>query len=199
MRVFAALRPSPDALAHLDAALAPARDASGMTLRWGDPEQWHLTLAFAADLPEGALDDVVEDVTDAAGKVEPFGLRLAGAGEFGGRTLWIGVGGETVPLERLLAAPLLGETPRERRRAHLTVARVSARAPQAHRRRGTRRERSADPVAALLARTVHALSIYRGPVWEAREIEIVASRLGQGRSGGPLHEVLARVPIGPGA
>lgn len=198
MRLFCSLRPSAAAVDHLDAALAPLRDHAGLTLRWGDPSQWHLTLAFSPAVPDGALGDVVAAVTEAARATEPLELALAGAGEFGGRTLWIGVGGQTGPLERLMAEPMLGEPVRERHRAHLTVARVSARAPQVRRRRGTRRERSADPVAALLGQTVHALSIYRGPTWRAEEIEVVASHLGQGRSGGPRHEVLARVPLDPG-
>lgn len=199
MRLFAAIRPPREALAHLDAVLEPVRQAEGLTLRWGDPQQWHLTLAFAPSVPDGALEDVVEQVRGIAAVSQPVELRLAGAGEFAGRTLWIGVGGEVRILERLMAENLLGvsaSAARERHRAHLTVARVSARAPQVRRRRGTRRERAADPVAAMLGRTVHALSIYTGPTWTARELELVASHPGQGRSGGPLHEVLATVPLG---
>ncbi len=207
MRLFAAIRPPREALAHLDGVLEPIRRAEGLTLRWGDPGQWHLTLAFAPAVPDGALDDVVAHLSDIAARHDPLELHLAGAGEFGHRTLWIGVGGEVPALERLLGEPLLeprdgpdasgghGGSARDRHRAHLTVARVSARAPQTRRRRGTRRERAADPVAAMLRRTVHTLSVYRGPAWTAAEIEVVASHLGQGRSGGPLHEVLARVPL----
>ena len=47
----------------------------------------------------------------------------------------------------------------------------------------------------LLAEAVRALAVYRGPEWTADEVEVVASRLGEGRSGGPLHEVLATVPL----
>lgn len=43
---------------------------------------------------------------------------------------------------------------------------------------------------------VRALSVYRGPDWTAEAVEVVASHLGEGRSGGPAHEVLARVPLG---
>ncbi len=207
MRLFAAIRPSHEALVHLDGVLEPIRQTEGLTLRWGDPRQWHLTLAFAPAVPEGALEEVVEHLTRVAAGHNPLELRLSGAGEFGNRTLWIGVGGEVGALERLMSEPLLEpdgsegsgasrRPARDRHRAHLTVARVSARAPQPRRRRGTRRERAADPVAAMLRRTVHAVSVYRGPAWTAGEIELVASHPGQGRSGGPLHEVLARVPLG---
>lgn len=197
MRLFAAIRPPEEVLDHLDSALDAVRDRAGRTLRFTDIEQQHLTLAFHPDVPDGALQDILDEMTQLAADHEPLDLHLAGAGEFSGRTLWIGAGGDVHRLERLLAEPWLGQSPRERRRAHLTVARVSARAPQgkrAPRQKGVPRE--AAPSAVLLAEAVHALSVYRGPAWTAREIELVASRLGEGRSGGPLHEVVGIVPIG---
>ncbi|NMA77201.1 MAG: RNA 2',3'-cyclic phosphodiesterase [Actinomycetales bacterium] len=145
MRVFAAIRPSPQALEHLDSALQEVRDGAGLTLRWGDPEQWHLTLAFHPDLPEGAVPATLED--------------------------------------------------RRRRRAHLTVGRLSARAPRAPRRRRGE-ARPPDPSQLVLSRAVHALSVYRGPAWDAEEVELLSSHLGQGRSGGPRHELLGTVPLG---
>lgn len=207
MRLFVSIRPPQPALDHLDAALSGARAAGGRALRWTDPEQWHLTLAFASSAPEGALDDLGQHLGAIAADHEPFGLHLSGAGVFSGRTLWVGVGGATSALEALMAEHLLGDADRERRRGHLTVARVSSRAPSPRRRRGNGHaggrgngsEQSADPTALLLADAVRALSVYRGPDWTAHELEIVSSRLGEGRSGGPLHEVLARVPLGAGA
>jgi 2'-5' RNA ligase len=67
---------------------------------------------------------------------------------------------------------------------------------------GQRRERDGfssrgsgrgDAAGELLDVWAHALAIYRGPVWEAAEVCVVASRLGAGRSGGPLHENVARI------
>ncbi len=196
MRLFAALRPSPAALEHLDYALTEVRAAAGLSLRWGDPEQWHLTLAFRADLPAGALEDALENLQGIAAGYAPMSLQLAGAGVFSHRTLWIGVGGQTDRLGALMAEPLLEGEDRERRRAHLTVARISARAPRPPRRRRRGEPAPPDPTQVLLDSAVHALSIYRGPIWEAREIELVASHLGEGRGGGPRHEVLATVPLG---
>ncbi|WP_367179064.1 2'-5' RNA ligase family protein, partial [uncultured Corynebacterium sp.] len=51
------------------------------------------------------------------------------------------------------------------------------------------------PESFLLDDLVRALSVYEGPSWRATEIELVQSRLGEGRSGGPLHEVVATVPL----
>lgn len=197
MRLFVAIRPPRAVLEHLDGALEAVRDRAGRALRWTDPEQRHLTLAFHPDVPAGAVDDVVADAARLAAGHAPPALHLAGAGEFSHRTLWVGVGGQVREVGALLAEPWLAdEDGRDRRRAHLTVARVAASAPQARpgRRRGRPREPA--PATVLLAEAVHALSVYRGPAWTAAEVEVVASRLGEGRSGGPLHEVLASLPLG---
>ena len=195
MRVFAAIRPSPQALEHLDSALQEVRDGAGLTLRWGDPEQWHLTLAFHPDLPEGAVPATLEDLAGSSARHAPMTLQLSGAGMFSGRTLWIGVGGETARLAALMGEELLGGEDRRRRRAHLTVGRLSARAPRAPRRRRGE-ARPPDPSQLVLSRAVHALSVYRGPAWDAEEVELLSSHLGQGRSGGPRHELLGTVPLG---
>ena len=196
MRAFVALRPSPAALEHLDAALEDVRARAGLALRWGDPEQWHLTLAFRADLPDGAIEDTIEHLASLAAAHHPMRLHLSGAGVFNARALWIGVGGDTERLAALMGETLLEGELRERRRAHLTVARVSARAPRTTRRRRRGQAPPPDPTQLLLADAVHALSVYRGPTWQATELELVSSVLGKGRSGGPLHEVLATVPLG---
>lgn len=194
MRVFAALRPPPQALEHLGSALEEVRGDAGLSLRWTDPAQWHLTLAFRPDLPEGAIPEAVENLAQAAARHAPMILQLSGAGTFGARTLWIGVGGETAQLTALMGEELLGGEDRERRRAHLTVARVSARAPRAPRRRRGE-PRPPVPSQLLLTSAVHALSVYRGPSWQAEEIELLSSQPGQGRSGGPRHELLGTVPL----
>lgn len=196
MRVFVALRPSPAALEHLEAALEEVRGGAGLALRWGDPSQWHLTLAFRADLPDGAFEDTLENLAALAAGARPMSLHLSGAGVFSARTLWIGVGGATEALASLMGDALLEGDGRARRRAHLTVARISARAPRPPRRRRPGEVPPPDPTQLLLADAVRALSIYRGPTWEATELELLESHLGQGRSGGPRHEVLATVPLG---
>ncbi|MFJ6846903.1 RNA 2',3'-cyclic phosphodiesterase [Micrococcus luteus] len=194
MRLFLAIRPPRAVLDHLEPALDGVRDRAGRALRWTEPEQRHLTLAFHPEVPAGAVDDVVADAGRIAAGHAPLDLHLAGAGEFSHRTLWMGVGGQVRELGALLAEPWLADDDRDRRRAHLTVARVSAAAPRPRcRRRGEPRPPA--PSTVLLAEAVHALAVYRGPQWTADEVEVVASRLGEGRSGGPLHEVLATVPL----
>lgn len=194
MRLFLAIRPPRAVLDHLEPALDGVRDRAGRALRWTEPEQRHLTLAFHAEVPAGAVADVLTDAGRIAAGHAPLDLHLAGAGEFSHRTLWVGVGGQVRQLGALLAEPWLADDDRDRRRAHLTVARVSGAAPRPRgRRRGEPRPPA--PATVLLAEAVHALTVYRGPQWTADEVEVVASRLGEGRSGGPLHEVLATVPL----
>lgn len=213
MRLFASLRPPASVLEHLGHALdrvepAPL-DAGPPPLRWVPPEQRHVTLAFYGEVPDGALEDLTGHLAAAAATTAPLRVQLAGAGVFSAATLWVGVrvvDDDERALVRLMAeAEAAGEgisrlEPRDRHRAHLTVARLSAREQResADRRRRSRRgdRRPARTPAVDLSAVAHALSVYRGPVWVAEEIELVESRLGAGRSGGPLHEVRATVPLG---
>lgn len=181
MRLFASLAPSPQAREHLLGALRPIRADLGPDLRWTDPQQWHLTLAFYGEQPEGAVDDLLAHLSLAAAGGRAMELSLKGAGSFNQKNLWIGVGGETTVLKQLMADCLLDPLERSRQRAHLTVAR-SAR----------NRQRGWDPV---LADVVHALAIYRGPVFPATQIDLVHSTLGAGRGGGAHHQVIASVPL----
>lgn len=179
MRLFASLSPSEEAREHLVRALRPIRADLGTDLAWTDPEQWHLTLAFYGEQPDGAVDDLLAHLarTDARAMT----LSLKGAGSFNRKNLWIGVGGETRELKRLMAESLLDPSESTRQRAHLTVAR--------NRVRG----RDWDP---FLGDVVHALSVYEGPEFLADRIDLVRSTLGAGRSGGALHETVGSVSLG---
>lgn len=110
MRLFTALYPPDDAVAHLAAAL-PQRWPDGV--RVVPPARWHVTLRFHGD--------DAEPVTCAAqlacvGALPAPRLRLAGSGAFGG-ALWVGVEGTVATL-----AAAAGADP-DAFRPHLTVAR----------------------------------------------------------------------------
>jgi len=219
MRVFACLRPPAVALDHLQHALdgvTPVPTHNGPPpLRWVPAEQRHVTLAFYGEVPDGAVEDLAGALAAVAAATPPLRVQLAGSGVFSGATLWIGV--RTVDDDRALlrlmtdaegaGADISRMEPRDRRRAHLTVARLSARQQRDradHRRRvrqaARRPERRAglrtQPPGVDLPAIAHALSVYRGPVWEATEVELVQSRLGAGRGGGAHHEVLAALSLG---
>ncbi|WP_166847035.1 2'-5' RNA ligase family protein [Isoptericola sp. BMS4] len=214
MRLFTAVYPSDDAVAHLELALGGVGGRSlgdpGRGLRWVPAAQRHVTLVFHGEVPDGAVPGYVEALEVALRDVPPFELALAGSGAFGGRTLWIGVTGAVPELQRAAATARdvadgagLPAADRAGGRPHLTVARTTLRAAPDRRgavagaRGGSRgpRGRSAESPLVPWAR---ALAVYRGPAWRVDTVHVVGSRLGEGRSGGPLHEDVAVVPLGPG-
>lgn len=195
MRLFAAVLPPPDVVAELADAvgrLRSGRDApSGADLlRWTQPENWHLTLAFCAHVPEPASAELHERLARAAARSRPMELCLTGAGRFGQRALWAAVEGETAALGRLAAsctaaARRTGVAMDEPRgfRAHLTVAHV--------------RRRDADAGVDLREYT-GALADFRGRSWTAEELTLVRSHLPVSGVPGeqPRYEPVAGWPLG---
>lgn len=177
MRLFVAIRPPGTVLAELDAALADAR-AAARQLRWTAAEQWHLTLAFFAEVPDARLPELEERLARAAHRCPALALRLAGAGHFGNRVLYVKVDGDLRPLGQLAAsagaaARRAGIDVEERRyHAHLTLARAGREAEDLR------------PVAALL-------QPFAGSAWTATAVELLRSRLGQGAGGRSAYESLA--------
>lgn len=154
---------------------------------WVDPAQWHLTLAFLASVPAAREDELVERLGVAAARVDPFAVRLTGAGCFPDPTrakvLWIGVDAAARdPLGRLAtaaraAAGVSGAAPDGRAFVpHLTLARLRR------------------PVEAT--RWLRVLDTLESPPWTVRDVELVASYLGEGAKRRPRHEVVARLPLG---
>jgi RNA 2',3'-cyclic 3'-phosphodiesterase len=168
VRLFAAIDPPADVCASLTSALGAGRDEQ---LRWVPPEQWHLTLAFYGEVDETKVDKLQEGLERAAGRTQPFGVRLAGAGTFPkqsgrARVLWVGLDGEVDAMRRL-ADRCAGAGRRARIamedrkfRAHLTLARA-------------RRETvdASDVVARL--------SSYTSPWWTVSSLRLVHSTLGR--------------------
>lgn len=212
MRIFTAVYPSAEASAHLDLALASVGGAlvadPGKGVRWTPKEQRHLTVAFHGEVPDGAVPHYVEELTDAVADVDPFECLLAGSGTFQGRTFFVGVGEQGGEGLRALAdaaeeaAAVCGFRPDDRAagRPHLTLARATVRSDQ--RRRGsTNRGGRRRPIEELDAGAnfdlwARALAVYRGPAWTVDGVAVVSSELGAGRSGGPLHAEVARIPLG---
>lgn len=211
MRLFTAVYPSAGASAHLDLALGGVGGAAvadpGAGLRWVPKEQRHVTLAFHGEVPDGAVPGYVDALATALADLETFEVALAGGGSFGGRTLWVGVTGALDALRGLAAAVEdaagdagLPASDRAGGRPHLTVARASAsRAGRSGRpgERGSRRPRGRadDAAGSPLAHWARALAVYRGPAWRVDTVHVVASELGAGRSGGPLHDDVAVISL----
>jgi len=154
VRLFVALRPPAQVLAHADAALAPVR-AAHPDLRWVPAERWHLTLAFYGDIPDDKVDGTVSMVERRLRGHAPCVLSFAGAGQFSRRALWLGVTGQVDVLRATARAVTFERRPY---RPHLTVARL----------RG----------GVDAAPAVESLTTYAGPVWTAGTVHLVRSRLG---------------------
>jgi 2'-5' RNA ligase len=160
--------PPAGALADLDRALAPLREAPGAP-RWTPPERWHLTLLFLGAVPAERVDELVAAAGPAVAATPPMTLRLGGAGRFGSRrrpqVFWADVTGDDAALgalaARLAAAARRLGLPVEDRpfRAHLTLGRW-------------RPGRPGD--GDLPGR----LAGHRGPDWPVTEVELLESHLG---------------------
>ena len=180
MRMFVAVQPPLEVIEDLADFVEP-RQQRDSPLRWTSDEQWHLTLAFLPAVADRDLDELVERLAEAAGRREPFELRLRGAGSFPnpaqGKVLWTGVDGDLEQLERLAgssrsAAVRAGvEVEGAKFRPHITLA------------------RSNRPVE--LTRWLRVFDLYAGPSWQVGEIALIQSQLGHGRPHHQVREVFA--------
>jgi 2'-5' RNA ligase len=178
LRLFAALDLSEEASSSL-AASVPF-DAR---LRYVPREQWHVTVAFYAEVADSLTEELADRLSRAAARTPAPRLRLAGAGAFPAgsrpaRVLWCGLAGDVETVKRLAERAVAAgrrtglDLENRRFRPHLTLARA-------------RRE----PVDMNAA--VSALSAYSGPEWTADELHLVESHLGPKTR----HEKLASWPL----
>ncbi|MFC4060280.1 RNA 2',3'-cyclic phosphodiesterase [Planomonospora corallina] len=196
MRLFVALLPPRRVCDELARALAPHR-GEWPQLRWVDPANWHLTLAFLGEVPEEVLPGLELRLARAASRYAPMTLAFAGAGAFPSarraRVLWAGLrgGGESYggrpEIVRLADSVAAGarregiEVDDRRFKAHLTLARAR-----------TRGDLDARPL-------VEALEPFTGAEWEAESVHLMRSDFGSpqvGHSGaGVRYETVARWPL----
>ena len=186
MRMFVALTPPAGALGDLAEFLAPRQEA-GPGFRWTTQEQWHITLAFMAEVADRHLDDLLARLERAAARRTPFSACVAGGGAFPNparaKVLYAGldVGMHREELNRLAtgaraAANKAGaETDGGRFHPHLTLARLGR------------------PTEAT--KWIRVLDAYRGPTWTANEISLIQSHLGEGPRRRPRYEEVGSFPL----
>jgi 2'-5' RNA ligase len=182
--MFVAVVPPKGVREDLEEFLAPRREAE--QLRWTLPEQWHVTLAFLADAPDRAVDDLVERLRRAARKRSPMAARIAGGGAFPhvgkAKVLYADLDTDRVELSRAAtgaraAAGRAGiAVDGQRFRPHVTLARMNR------------------PVEAT--KWVRLFDAYAGPSWTIEEFTLVASYLGEGPRGRPRYEVVETFSLG---
>lgn len=175
--MFVAIRPPADVRDELTEFLRPR---SGMT--WIDSEQWHITLAFCAAVPEHRESELSDALRRTALRHNEFRLQLDGAGAFpdplGAKVLWLRPTVDLTPLATGVrhAANSIGATPDGQRFVgHLSVARPRR------------------PIDAR--RWLQVLDTFRSAPWAVREIELIASYLHERPRGRPRHETVARLPL----
>jgi len=187
MRLFVALTPPQDALAELDAVVAPLRPAWA-GLRWASAERWHVTLAFLGQVDESRLDGLRERIERAAGRHNALRLRIGRGGAFPSagraRVLCAHIAGEPAVLKSLGAlassvaagARRSGAPPPDegrRYRPHLTLARCR------------------QPV--NLKPLVESLSGFAGREWDATQVELILSKT----SPQPSYQTISAWPLRP--
>ena len=209
MRMFVAVR-LPEAVEEDLAQFLEPRQEAGVGssgLRW--TRQWHVTLAFMPEVADRHTDELIERLQRVAARRSPLVLRVAGAGAFphAGRAkvLWAGVRHEGEATGEYAGEPA-GEYPGEHERGHEELARLAAGARAAAAKSGIEVAGGRFRPHLTLARLrrpgdvtgwLRVLDAYAGPPWQAREVALIASHLGQGPDGRPRHEVLETFELGP--
>jgi 2'-5' RNA ligase len=182
--MFVAVVPPDHVLEDLEEFVTPRRGE--VPFRWTQPEQWHLTLTFARDVPERSYDDLVDRLGRAACKRSPMEARIAGGGAFPNvaraKIVYAGVETDLEEIRRLAAgaraavAKSGADVDGQRFKAHLTLARIT-RAVEA-------------------SNLVKLLDAYAGPAWAVEEIALVASYLGEAPRNRARHEVVETFSLG---
>jgi 2'-5' RNA ligase len=186
VRLFVAAYPPREALDDLAALverLAIGQPAEpGRSRRLAPHEQWHVTLAFLGEVPDGKADKAADAVRRVAGgDTTAPAVRIAGGGRFGrGRftIMWAAMGGDVAGLTALASTVRRelrsARLPFDRKpfRPHLTLARPGDRVTTGE-----------------LAADLAALKAYEGPLWTVDAVRLVRSTLGPQPHYDPIVEV----------
>jgi 2'-5' RNA ligase len=185
LRMFVAVTPPVEAVAHLDARLQRERRVLAgrlpEDLRWIPAERWHLTLAFVGEVPVEIATVATAVLRDVLAHEKPASVALVGCGSFGGTVLHVPVLGRNGALQELAARTreVLGSvgiaTDGRPFRPHVTIGRLRRPAPGAR-------------------RVIAALADYVGPEWTVDRIDVVQSLQGPE----PQYRTLSTSIVGAG-
>ena len=178
-----------EALGQAQDKLREALPLSG--IRWGRPDQIHLTLRFLGDVPEERVAGLTQALEGVCAAVAPLPLAARGLGCFPEsrrpRVLWAGVDEPAAerasrrPLTRLktsldaTAHAFTGEPPEAHFSPHLTLGRFKFVVPAE---------------ALALAKLAHGFAQHSFGSWTAENLELMRSELAPE---GPVHTCLAKV------
>jgi 2'-5' RNA ligase len=155
-------------------------------VHWVPADQLHMTLVFAGDVDDAAVD-LLKDAVRAV-DLPPLSLSLACLGHFPPkgepRVVWAGLGGDTAAVEtlqqELAARAEAAGVPREKRPfvPHVTLGRV----------------KSMFGALALVQQLKTVGATLRDKAFAPTDLVLYASEL---RPGGPIHTPLVRRPLPP--
>jgi 2'-5' RNA ligase len=192
-RMFVAIVPPADVTAYLTDRVA-AVDSKIEGLRWTARRNWHVTLAFLAAVPSDRVERAIAELRDAVLVVEPFVLRLAGAGGFPrparAGVVWIGADGATADDARALAR-LAKHVRIGLRRAHLRPDRTPFRPHLT-----LARVRPAADVTEIVQHLANKAEVDQSPLWPVSELLLMESRLGAMPDGSAAHTPTATLTLG---
>ncbi|HEY8202758.1 MAG TPA: RNA 2',3'-cyclic phosphodiesterase [Actinomycetota bacterium] len=139
MRLFVAVEVPEQQKRSVERAIQSLRMALVGAVRWVPRENWHATLKFLGEVPDGRLPDVSDVLAAAAAGSSPTTTSLTGVGAFPSlnraRVLWVGLDDPEARLASMSAAleTAFGEAGfRQESRAlhpHVTLARIRAPIP----------------------------------------------------------------------
>ncbi len=158
---------------------------AGVRVSWTPPERMHLTLRFLGEVAPAVIARIAERLETEYAGVEPFPLRLEGAGAFPNareaRVIWVGLAPLAGPLEQVQeaaeSAAREAGLKREKRqfRPHLTVGRVR------------------DPKkAGALAALIHEERNFSGDEFTVSSVSLYESQL---TPSGPIYNRLHEFPF----
>lgn len=175
MRIRAFLRPSRDALAHLEAALRPEQ-AQPEQFAWIHHSQWQLQLANFGNLVQSDAVRLADVLAEQIGRLQPPTLRLSGVvplAEEGDDSVWVGVEGDLDAAQRV-ASSIHGWV----FNLGFVLDRRASYRPRI--RLGRITEQTTLPG---LERLVQRIGSYEGPSWTVESVTV-----GRGRSDAPVWE-----------
>jgi 2'-5' RNA ligase len=98
-------------LARIQVRLMSEAEPTGVRVKWVEPENFHLTVAFLGELSEAAVPDVIAACDSVAAAISPFRVGVAGVSVFPKvksphlpeiKTLWAGVVAGTADWRRMI-------------------------------------------------------------------------------------------------
>ncbi len=185
MRTFIAV-PLNDAVRKKTVVLQQQLAQLGPKVKWVEPENLHVTMLFLGEVDAREVLDVCKVVENAAGKLPPLAMTVAGVGGFPNlrrpRTLWVGIEDGAQELIRLhddieVELLRLGCYRREDRSftPHITLGRV----------------RGDELTPELQAALTNNVNWVAGGV-SVTDVHVMSSEL---TAGGPVYTVLSRAKL----